>query len=597
MICNIGDIDNNGCDDISAGKFCVYPNPDHSYSILKHGQDVSYVIPMYLRTDGRVGVGSYALFCRKNTAPEAPSELKYAVEGGMLVVSWNAGSDKESPASALYYNISIKKKGAEGENAYIISPLNGTTDFVSVPAGAQLLRGTMYKLPLINLPDGAIEVRVQTVDRQGLTSAFSDILEISDVTPQLLLMPEETMVNKTTNVILGNGIEAGDVDFGTDAEILATAGRTVDVRWLQAGIHKITVKGREYEIMVHEEINPIFSFPAVIDKKEHIRVFCNNTSYNSKWEMGCSHFRGDVWYSFDDFDGYSIETVDENTVDIYISSFAHGPCGASEYMIRRTVTESYGEAVYTAWFQFGSHGKYKITYVDIDENTGKHRVNWNFSDYDSDVNGACIFRESSDSDGFDLIGTASLEESSFIVEDSNPDVYAPRYGVAMGYWYGWSKIVYHQPIHLSINLGLNGAVNLIWNKYYGRTTTTHRILRGADKNNLHLIDEVPGSVTSYTDFNADPAEKYYAIEVLFTDLQAAPARSGERKQDSTRSNVVSTDQSGIDAVYVDEFIEVYNLSGIKVFEGVCNSGDRLPLDSGIYIVKHSDGRTSKVAVR
>lgn len=597
MIDEIGDFDNNGCDDIVIGEFCIYPNPDHSYSINKHGGKGYSLKPMYLRTDGLVGTGDRMLLCQKNTAPEAPSALKYSVKDKMLVIEWEAGSDKESPASSLYYNISIKKKGVSGDNAYIISPLNGTTDFVSVPTNAQLVHGTRYKLPLINLPEGAIEVRVQSVDRQGLTSAFSDILEISEVTPELLQMPEETMVNQPIDVILGNGIVAGDVDFGTDADVSGTMGNTVSVFWKQSGLHKITVKGREYEIMVHEEINPAFSFPEVIKLKDHIRVSCNNTSYNSKWEIGCNHYWGDVWHSFDDFDGYSIKTVDENTVDIYISKFAHQGCGATEIKIRRTVTESYGEASYTASFQFGSHGNYEISYVDIDETTGKHRVNWNISSHDSDVNGVYIFRESSDSDEYDLVGSASLGESSYIIEDSNPDVYAPRYGVALGYWYGWSDIIYHQPIHLNINLGLNDAVNLIWNKYVGRPTTTHRILRGADKNNLHLIDEVPGSVTSYTDLNADPTEKYYAIEVLFNNPSAAPTRAGEGKTASTRSNIVSTDQSGIDKVFVDEFVEVYNLNGIKVFEGMYNSNDRLPLDPGIYLIKHNNGRTTKIAVK
>ena len=61
----------------------------------------------------------------ENTAPEAPTHVRATQEGLGILLEWDDAYDKETPAMQMRYNVSVKKKGAEGEGAYIISPLNG----------------------------------------------------------------------------------------------------------------------------------------------------------------------------------------------------------------------------------------------------------------------------------------------------------------------------------------------------------------------------------------------------------------------------------------------------------------------------------------
>ena len=71
----------------------------------------------------------------ENTAPEAPAHVRATQEGLGILLEWDDAYDKETPAMQMRYNVSVKKKGAEGEGAYIISPLNGGNGKAAVIPG------------------------------------------------------------------------------------------------------------------------------------------------------------------------------------------------------------------------------------------------------------------------------------------------------------------------------------------------------------------------------------------------------------------------------------------------------------------------------
>lgn len=56
----------------------------------------------------------------KNDRPTAPAAVTAVASGKGVLLSWNASTDTETPAHQLRYNISLKKKGAEGADSYII---------------------------------------------------------------------------------------------------------------------------------------------------------------------------------------------------------------------------------------------------------------------------------------------------------------------------------------------------------------------------------------------------------------------------------------------------------------------------------------------
>lgn len=103
-----------------------------------------------------------------NTAPGIPSGLKLTSENGKTTFSWEAGSDAETPASALRYNIYVKKTNGE---ILTLVPADLTTGFLKVADCSQALLKTVYTM---NLSSSDIEEwGVQTIDQGKMSSAFA----------------------------------------------------------------------------------------------------------------------------------------------------------------------------------------------------------------------------------------------------------------------------------------------------------------------------------------------------------------------------------------------------------------------------------------
>ena len=100
----------------------------------------------------------------------------------------------------------------------------------------------------------------------------------------------------------------------------------------------------------------------------------------------------------------------------------------------------------------------------------------------------------------------------------------------------------HKSIHLTINSGLNGAWNLLWNAYEGFYFYSYKIYRGTDSLNMNLLTQIVSTATSYTDLNPPTGLVYYQIEVInpntcFPDSFYSKANTN---YNSSRSNVANT---------------------------------------------------------
>lgn len=597
VVYNTFDFSNNGCDDmvvsLDNNKFAtIFMNPDRSYTLAKYGMGVGKT---YLRSDGRTAINTEVVIARTNTAPQPPTGLRHSIDNGMLIIEWEDGSDGETPAAALRYNISVKLKDAKDENSYIISPLNATKDHALLPSGAKMISGTRFPIPLVNIPQSAIEVRVQTIDTQGMTSAFSEVYEITVDSSCAISMAEYTMAYTLTPVTLAIGMTPEDVDFGTDATIDHIDGRIVYVYWTNSGMHTVTAKGTPYEIMVYNLVSAEFDLPQTAYVGD--RIICQYLPAETEtwylYEYINGRFRGPYAVNVDG-SPLKVKKFDEveNCVEFVFSR-------GGTFQIEHIVSEFYGSDSFIAEINITRDTHvYDMDYIDIDENTGKHRINWHVANPDEALF-TFIYRETSRTGEYERIGDRSMGYYSFIDYDSDPNSYAANYKIELVMTHGrapMTKVL--QPLHLMLNVGLGNVVNLIWEGTGARKVTTYRILRGSDRDNLACIAEVSGSVKSYTDANARSDEKYYAVEVLIEAPEAATAAAGtSRAARSCRSNVVSTDQSGIDDIIVEEHIEVFNIEGHKVYEGKRPADGKLPLAHGIYIVRRADGTIVKEAVR
>lgn len=560
-IVGLFDFDNNGCGDllvhIADGEssyienyVVIFFNSDRSWSIEDIGKDSfsdweSRVF--YRRGDGRMGFDQHIIISRSNERPSAPSGVRSSLTDEALVIEWDAAEDEETPSAALKYNVSIKRKGAEGDSAYFMSPLNGGLDYVPVPTGARLFNSTKLTIPNGNLAPGRYEVKVQAVDSQYETGAFSEVYEFEVLPDRLLYLPEETMVDKPTEIRMCAGYHAADFDFGEDAEVVDERGRVVWVKWDSEGEKVITCGDYSATIYVHPALNAWFAIPSTVWLGAKVRFACDNT-HNSSWKV--LELRD--FESICDLDAKRIVLTELSDTEAEMIFYrAATPKG---YELYHSLSESYGSDSFSLIVRTEQMpATPKISIVDIDDATGCHRVEWNvpeaFMEYSDYVH---IYKETSRLGEYEMVARRSVYDQPIYVDPvSEPKVSASRYAISYDLPYGETSMSEaHQPIHLQLNSGGPGAWNLFWGKYEGRDITSYRILRGDSPATLRCIAEVSGSMTSYSDINPPASEEYYAVEILVDDVAVMTARSVSQLR--SRSNVVSvsevTENVGVDGV-------------------------------------------------
>lgn len=129
-----------------------------------------------------------------------------------------------------------------------------------------------------------------------------------------------------------------------------------------------------------------------------------------------------------------------------------------------------------------------------------------------------IYKQNPTTGDMDLVAShpATGVLSVWTDENSNAGVTSARYAISSidscGNESELSPI--HKTMHLTINEGINGEVNLIWDGYEGIDLTTYEIWRGSSPLQMFKIDEVSAANFTYTDLNAPVGLLFYKIVVV-----------------------------------------------------------------------------------
>lgn len=143
-VIQLGDYDNDGALDFT-GMGYAKEKPNSSFRIF--------------RNDANLGA---------NTIPVAPDNLETESVGtGKTTLSWNAGSDNETPESALRYNLYIKKTNGELITLVPADPATGHLKITDLSAALSL---KTYTVGIDK--DEIAEWGVQTVDQGKRASEF-----------------------------------------------------------------------------------------------------------------------------------------------------------------------------------------------------------------------------------------------------------------------------------------------------------------------------------------------------------------------------------------------------------------------------------------
>lgn len=521
------DLDNNGYLDLvgthwnswlynyGGGKFELQTTDDDNGSYMLFGKDANGK-PLFLNNAG--DDMSTANSRISNTPPHAPQGLHATQdEDGYLTISWNAAEDAETPACQMRYNLSVKKQGASGEGAFIISPLNGlNNEAAPLPSPLQELTGTQIRIPVSALPVGKYEIQMQSIDRWFATSDFTTPLAVEILPKPLLSLPPRICRDKSATIrYVGTEGRQIQVDFGADATVLDHSDdHTYEVVWSTAGQKTLTVTvdgiSSEVSTYVNPPLDATFTLPGITlaHTKTNFEISDDIFMANRSVSFTVKSQDDDDFHAPGHY-GISFERK-ENTKEVR-ATFTH----TGHYTVRMTVEDDGCGNIYqerTIDVLEGMEAP-QIALVTVDPTTGKNRINWKFRNLPDYISTVCIYKEGSHYNQFDLIGEAQPSDEGFTDMASNPAVTTSRYRICLNTSFGipTESGTPHQSVHLTINKGMNGSWNLMWNAYSGRDIDHYRILRGTSPETLTEIATVSGSTQSYTDLTAPEGVVYYAI--------------------------------------------------------------------------------------
>ena len=155
----------------------------------------------------------------------------------------------------------------------------------------------------------------------------------------------------------------------------------------------------------------------------------------------------------------------------------------------------------------------EICIVGIDEETGKYRIVWEKSGYES-AQLYRIYRESNQAEVYLEIGTVDPGELSVFVDPASvPDILSHRYKISYTDSCGNESELstYHQTMHLAANLGINNVVNLAWSEYKGIVFPAYDIYRGNHPDSMSFLIQVPSTVKAYKDTDLPYGIVYYQV--------------------------------------------------------------------------------------
>jgi hypothetical protein len=138
-----------------------------------------------------------------NTSPSPPSSVAvYTTSAGDLRVEWEAGTDFETPSSALSYNLCV---GTEPERCDILSPL-AEAGLLYRPQAGNVGSQRRWRLRSLD-PATPLYVRVQTVDTGYLASGWSDVVFVDWVNhpPQAVIVAPESLTAGEEGELNGSG--------------------------------------------------------------------------------------------------------------------------------------------------------------------------------------------------------------------------------------------------------------------------------------------------------------------------------------------------------------------------------------------------------
>jgi len=281
----------------------------------------------------------------------------------------------------------------------------------------------------------------------------------------------------------------------------------------------------------------------------------------------------------------------------------------------------YYDSIHT-WMQVPFHDE-ELCVVTVNPEDSTNLIVWKRTD-GKGTESFNIYKETGNANEYAFLANLPFSDLSvYVDEDSEPAKQSNRYKISVVDSCGNESDLSreHKTLHLTINLGIEGAFNLIWENYEGIDFSQYKIYRGLAPDNMEQIGVSPSNLTTYTD-NPPPGTYYYQLGIVLPQV-CAPANllkasagpyseavsnmEKKLKSSGTFVSLASTDGVSVYPTYFKESLtintgslvfknvktELANLSGNVLFEGFIEelAGQYkliIPsLPDGVYIIRLS----------
>jgi len=191
-----------------------------------------------------------------------------------------------------------------------------------------------------------------------------------------------------------------------------------------------------------------------------------------------------------------------------------------------------------------SPDKPKIDFVSV-TSAAKNAINWSYTGKPV-IKTYRIYRETNVANTYEKIAELDNTVNYFVDTLSFPYVQSNSYKLAVVDVCDNEspQSDKHKTMHLSINQGINGTWNLIWEQYSGFVVSTYNIFRGTTQTDIRQIGSLSGNNTQFTDFTAPAGFVYYQIEAV-SSWQTGVSASGKMAVSQNEKGVAFTSRSNL----------------------------------------------------
>lgn len=544
------DFDNNGYPDIPieaedpAGTDAMpsyailLMQPDFKAELCRINGVSNDASPFIALSDGaypQIG-GSYKTLGRSdNQAPERPSGVMAKQTADGMLITWSDAKDDHTPAVQMQYNVSVKKKGATGENSFVISPMNALSDEATVVPSYMYKKSTRMTVPSEFLEAGqTYEVQIQAIDAFNEHSPMTAPVEIT-ISAAGYIDAADKVAKGAETTMKYVGTQASSFSYELDGgTIVSDKGNgEITAKWDEPGVKNITLTAGgitiNSAITVVDLLNVDFALPENPLAGAPIEVEVPEAMLDNSRESGfrCDDERVTIeWNRGDEIAVITFAETGTYTVESYIEDDIQGNTCRREAVVAETMPLA------------------EIAGVTADA-AGHYTVSWNTAGMPQQVGKVIISKETNRVDKYAVIGEADLSDGAFTDTESDPAVKSERYIINLVADNGQKSYASdpHKPLHVMINLAAAGGYNLMWNSYEGMEVDYYTIMRGPSADNLTELTQIAGSQQNYTDLDAPEGEMFYAVTFTPTAAEMQRAKAAGRTGVAVSSNVVSTSEA------------------------------------------------------